>query len=648
MDVSKFNEKLNKLDSNIYTFEEEVTLTNGVYEAELAHDNVNLTALNIYTGSKLTGDKVNTYTTSTPSLTPWKTVIKIYSNISPLYISYETTGDTVEADDINNVQDAIVDTQNNLNNEVDRAKGAEKVLIDDLNAETYRATNAEKVLENNLNAEALRAKASENTITNTINTNKPNWDDKYSRNEVDNKFNVLATNMDWKESVATFNDIVTTYPTPDDGWTVNTKDTDITYRYSGSAWIPISANSIPLATKDVDGKMSKQDKIDHDDMNSKKHTHSNKGILDVITQTLLDTWNAAYTHISDTVKHITQDERNKWNTTVNTVTSGTVNNADKLDGKHASDFAPSGYGLGTNGKNIDGTDLNLLQTTGFYIGSLCTNAPNNGWFYFIVISHTDINWTWQYALSYGAGNIENIIYSRVKKDGTWTSWSTQYSTSNKPTPVDIGASPSNHVHDDRYYTETESDNKFATKDQISQAGYGDMLKSVYDKDGNGIVDKATITHRLYRHDYENEDVYYISPYWTGNTNGWRIGAYNTSSDEQTNIHKVSVDKADYADYIKMDANKPATDLPSTWATGMYYTQVYSNGYPCTYGSLLTIKGTSGESAVQLCLEWSGSDGGRGGAWIRSKRDCGVDVWSPWSRLWSEKSKPLTWNDLEGV
>ena len=49
------------------------------------------------------------------------------------------------------------------------------------------------------------------------------------------------------------------------------------------------------------------------DSNSKKHTHSNKSVIDKITQTLLDNWNAAYNHISDTVKHITSSERTAWN-----------------------------------------------------------------------------------------------------------------------------------------------------------------------------------------------------------------------------------------------------------------------------------------------------------------------------------------------
>lgn len=46
---------------------------------------------------------------------------------------------------------------------------------------------------------------------------------------------------------------------------------------------------------------------------SARHTHSNKSIIDKITQAFIDNWTAAYTHISDTVKHITAAERTNWN-----------------------------------------------------------------------------------------------------------------------------------------------------------------------------------------------------------------------------------------------------------------------------------------------------------------------------------------------
>ena len=76
--------------------------------------------------------------------------------------------------------------------------------------------------------------------------------------DIDNKLSALETNIDWKETVETYDDIATIYPNPEDGWTVNTKDNNITYRYNGSEWVAISANAIPKATDKVDGLMTKE------------------------------------------------------------------------------------------------------------------------------------------------------------------------------------------------------------------------------------------------------------------------------------------------------------------------------------------------------------------------------------------------------
>lgn len=80
--------------------------------------------------------------------------------------------------------------------------------------------------------------------------------DAYTKIETDNKISAVVSSLQWKPSVETYADIATTYPNPADGWTVNVNDTDITYRYTGSSWIAISANSIPIATSGTDGKMS--------------------------------------------------------------------------------------------------------------------------------------------------------------------------------------------------------------------------------------------------------------------------------------------------------------------------------------------------------------------------------------------------------
>ncbi|GAA0078795.1 hypothetical protein UT300005_31740 [Clostridium sp. CTA-5] len=164
MDISKFNEKFNKVEGNTYVVEEKIDVRDGIYENELAHDNINIKTVNIYTGSKLTGDKIETYSISTPSLTPWKNIIKIFSKVTPLYISYETIGDQVEADDINKLQYSVVNTQENLNSEIDRSKLAEKTLSDNLSNETKRAKDAENILTDNVIKEIKRATDSEDNI----------------------------------------------------------------------------------------------------------------------------------------------------------------------------------------------------------------------------------------------------------------------------------------------------------------------------------------------------------------------------------------------------------------------------------------------------------------------------------------------------
>lgn len=124
----------------------------------------------------------------------------------------------------------------------------------------------------------------------TLESNKPNWDDKYTRSEVDNKLSAIETNIDWKESVDTFTDISTAYPDPQDGWTVNVRDTDYTYRYNGEEWVVISANAIPKATQSIDGLLTKEDKTSYDSAVEKKHEHDNKSALDMITSEKIAGW----------------------------------------------------------------------------------------------------------------------------------------------------------------------------------------------------------------------------------------------------------------------------------------------------------------------------------------------------------------------
>lgn len=111
----KFIEKLNKkFDGSVYVIEEEVLLIDGKYEGLLEHDNINSKTIKVYTDSKLTGKEIVNVIVSIPSETPWKSFIKLFANQEKVYITYETPGDTVEADDINLLQKEAISIRDNL------------------------------------------------------------------------------------------------------------------------------------------------------------------------------------------------------------------------------------------------------------------------------------------------------------------------------------------------------------------------------------------------------------------------------------------------------------------------------------------------------------------------------------------------------
>ena len=166
MELSIFHEKLNKVDGNAYVIEEEIHMpASGIYDEELQHDNIVDSTLSVYTGPTLTGEQIQSYALSTPSLMPWKRIIRIQTDVPVVYITYETVGDTVEADDINRVQDAVVKTQGGVNTEEARATSAEAELARNLQAESDRAISEERRLGGRLNTEAERAQSAEDALS---------------------------------------------------------------------------------------------------------------------------------------------------------------------------------------------------------------------------------------------------------------------------------------------------------------------------------------------------------------------------------------------------------------------------------------------------------------------------------------------------
>lgn len=93
-----------------------------------------------------------------------------------------------------------------------------------------------------------------------------------------------------------------------------TTDSD-SYIWDGIKWVVLAKadwENVNLEWTNINGKPD-SNVIDIDDAVAQKHSHNNKSIIDTITQTLIDRWNSAWNHITDSIKHITSAERTKWN-----------------------------------------------------------------------------------------------------------------------------------------------------------------------------------------------------------------------------------------------------------------------------------------------------------------------------------------------
>ena len=113
-------------------------------------------------------------------------------------------------------------------------------------------------------------------------------------------------------------------------------------------------------------------------------------------------------------RHVTDSEKNKWNS--------------KADGNH------NHFKCGI----IDNKDLNDYDGEGLVglTNNNCTNQPTGGYFYIFNIKYNNSsNNLKQIAYGYNQGQ----MYTRYRTSGTWSGWTRMYSSTDKPTPADIGA-----------------------------------------------------------------------------------------------------------------------------------------------------------------------------------------------------------------
>ena len=154
----RFTDKLNKIDGKIYTVEEELVVQNGKYIGFLAHDNININTLAIYTEKGLKGDKVTNYSLSTKEDANWKTFIELYHPTN-VFATYETSGDIVEAEDINILQDSILELNEKIKN---------VSLGSDIIKEIQDLKNKDVELENSINTKIAELVDSSPTTLDTL------------------------------------------------------------------------------------------------------------------------------------------------------------------------------------------------------------------------------------------------------------------------------------------------------------------------------------------------------------------------------------------------------------------------------------------------------------------------------------------------
>ncbi|MBZ9635490.1 hypothetical protein [Clostridium sp. FP1] len=329
--VDKFTEKLNKLENNTYVIEEEVTLANGIYEGELEHDNVSLPSISVYTGSKLTGNKIENFILSTPSKTPWKKEIKIFSNMDKVYITYQTNGDTVEADDINKVQESIVITQV----EVDKYKASNNLEVGNLKV---RATN----LENN--------KAEKTYVD--IELNK-----RYLKEQVFTREEVLQK----------IKDVIGVAPDALDTLQEIAKSLNNDADFAGTITKGLATKVDKVAGKQLsseDYSTGEKQKLAGIETNANKYIHPSSHSADIV----VENENRRFT--SDIEKQVwgNKETPESAQSKANIVLKTAKEYADAMDSKHAGEFA-SATNINTTGE----TKLGAVDASQFYTTHMSSN-----------------------------------------------------------------------------------------------------------------------------------------------------------------------------------------------------------------------------------------------------------------------------------
>lgn len=283
-----------------------------------------------------------------------------------------------------------------------------------LTTETNRAKSAESANASNISSEISRAKAQEETLNTAIATSEKN-SKKYTDTKIANLINGAPETMDTLKEVS---DAIASSRTVEEALNkaIGTKALQTDF---------------DAHTSNMKVHITNTERENLNDANSKKHTHSNKSVLDGISSALITAWNNAVEHISDTVKHITPSERALLNTVSNKV--------DKVKGKGLStnDYTTEEKnklkGISANANNYSLPTATSSVLGGVKIGNNISNENGT-----LSLSKDNI----VNALGYEPGASGTSVVIGVKGNAEDT-----YRTGKiNLTPKDLGAATEVHTH----------------------------------------------------------------------------------------------------------------------------------------------------------------------------------------------------------
>lgn len=457
-------------------------------------------------------------------------------------------------------------------------------------------------------------------------------------------------------------------------------------------------------TSQADGFMSKEDKtkLDGIQANANNYIHPNTPEIRHVTDAEKASWNAKPTTTDvenrikaivgaspeslDTLKELADALNNDPNFATNIINQ-LGNKADKVhnhDDRYYTEAESDTRFFANNLANMDaGSDFNNATTQGKYTVSSSTslaNAPFTGYVYGTLMV---------YVRSYG-GIVQdfvstgNIRYQRIydSTNKVWSDWCKIFATNAKPTWDDVTGRPSvyppsTHTHDDRYYTESESDGRYLQTNKGTVTDFNTATSwGIYRVASATTLPNAPYTGGIYGNievfeynqgtetiqrftDYRND--LYIR--FKNNNNG---GTWLAWSKVFTSTNKPTWDDV---------TNKPSTFTPASHNhDDRYFTESEADGrFFRTYmgtitsasdfsttkaeGEYIVSSGTTipnapyagGIYGILFCYQ-RGSDGvvqefvnNEGGTWKRYFTT-NSNTWSPWNKHFSTTNKP-NWDDV---